>query len=378
VGWLLLSAALDFGCALAMARWPGRKGAFLALSLVGNLGLLTYWKAFAPGPMPPGISFYTFQTLSYTLDVFHGRLAARRDPWLILAYVAWFPQLLAGPIERGSDLIPQLERPFAISAADVQEGGALLCSGLVQKVVVADTLAPYVDAVWSTAPRPWPLQVVGTAAFALQLFADFSGYTDIARGASRMMGVRLSQNFDRPFAAASPMAFFARWHITLGRLLRDDLYTPLRARVGAPLALLLTFALAGLWHGVGLTFLAWGLWFGLLCLLWAAADPQRRLPRPLGIALTLAGVAVGMSLFRAPTLGAALPLPTLGDPASLAQAAILASLTATLGALCLALGHLERAPPRSPLLAGGLVGIGLLALLVFSATDQRPFVYFQF
>ena len=144
------------------------------------------------------------------------------------------------------------------------------------------------------------------------------------------------------------------------------------------LALLLTFALAGLWHGVGLTFLAWGLWFGLLCLLWAAADPQRRLPRPLGIALTLAGVAVGMSLFRAPTLGAALPLPTLGDPASLAQAAILASLTATLGALCLALGHLERAPPRSPLLAGGLVGIGLLALLVFSATDQRPFVYFQF
>ena len=231
--WLMLAAALvDFGVAQAIERWPEHKKRLVALSLTLNLGLLGYFKYvdfFAeqvvaalrmmglPAEwdglglmLPVGISFYTFQTIGYTVDVARGELRARKDVLEYLLYVSFFCQLVAGPIERSGKLLPQIERPRTFSLVGLRSGISLAMWGGFKKLVVANSIAPYVDKVFVLNDPSAPLVWAATAGFMVQIYADFSGYTDIARGTARMLGFEMSENFREPFLAKTTVEFWSR------------------------------------------------------------------------------------------------------------------------------------------------------------------------
>lgn len=294
--WFVLlmygSAIVDFAMAQAMESWPRRRRWFLATSLVANLGMLAYFKYFdffaqswsdALGAvgftvhpatlgvmLPVGISFYTFQTIGYTVDVYRGELKARRDFVDYALYVSFFCQLVAGPIERPGRLLPQIENARDFSWSDTRAGLNLALWGAFKKVVVADTLAPYVDKVYILSEPAGPLLWAATAAFMVQIYADFSGYTDIARGTARMLGFRLVHNFRAPFLARTTIEFWQRWHMSLSFWLRDYVLGPLVgdgstavSRWRFAWATVLTFVLIGFWHGASWNFVLFGLYNGL-------------------------------------------------------------------------------------------------------------------
>lgn len=287
---LLLSGGVDFAAALAMGRWSRWSNALLIVSLSANLGILGLFKysSFALGNLdalmanlgiplhaqanlpnwalilPVGISFYTFQSMSYTIDVWRGRLAAIRNPLTFFAYLSLFPQLVAGPIVRATDLVHLVENPAPCPARKRMTGLWLVVTGFFQKAVIADNLAPYVDAAF-TSPQPaadaiywWWIALL----FACQIYCDFSGYTRIARGLGVWMGMRFPANFRHPYVASSFRDFWTRWHISLSSWFRDYVYIPLGgAHVPAwraHLNLWITMLLSGLWHGAAWHFVAWG------------------------------------------------------------------------------------------------------------------------
>lgn len=335
-GLLWLSTAVDYVCArkIAGSSAKGRRR-WMWVSATVNLGILAtfkYLNFFASSTalalqslgleadwvtleivLPVGISFYTFQTLGYTIDVYRGRVEAVSNPWQFAAYVAFFPQLVAGPIERASALLPQLVASPRLQAADQIEGARRFVIGLWKKMILADNLAVYVDWVFVIpSDQVAPHQVVfGVLAFAGQIWADFSGYTDMAIGVARMLGVRLMENFDAPYFARGPRDFWRRWHISLSTWLRDYLYIPLggnrRGRVRTQINLALTMLLGGLWHGAAWTFVAWGAFHGLWLALERAVfgERQRRsgwLAMSVGVIITFVGVCIGWLMFRAPSL----------------------------------------------------------------------------
>lgn len=287
---ILFSTGVDFFAARAMHRslLNRTRKLWLAFSLTCNLGTLVAFKYLGfftrnvnrlaselgwerlgmllPEPdwlLPVGISFYTFQSLSYTIDVYRGDTEPEEHFGYFALYVSFFPQLVAGPIERSSRLLPQIRerRPFDYRLA--ADGLKVMLWGLFKKIVIADRLAPLVDTVYSE-----PTQFVGlslilaTIAFSLQIYCDFSGYSDIAIGSARMMGFELMRNFRRPYAAQSIGEFWRRWHISLSTWFRDYLYIPLggsRASLGRHcFNLLVVFVVSGLWHGARWTFVTWG------------------------------------------------------------------------------------------------------------------------
>jgi len=289
-----ISTLVDFFVArrLSTASDTHRRRALLWVSVVTNLGLLGIFKYYnffaesfvALGDMaglslaaptwhvilPVGISFYTFQTMSYTIDVYRGECPATKSLLDFALYVCFFPQLVAGPIERSWHLMPQIAGPRQCRAADAREGLYHVLIGLFKKIVVADNLAVYVDAVFATEARELRGAecLVALYAFAFQIYCDFSGYSSIAQGLAKWMGIDLMFNFRMPYFAASPSDFWRRWHISLSTWLRDYLYVPLGGNRGSAIRtyrnLLLTMVLGGLWHGAGWTFAAWGLFHGLL------------------------------------------------------------------------------------------------------------------
>lgn len=272
--------------------------------------------------LPVGISFYTFQVLSYALDVYRGDLPACKNPVSFATFVSFFPQLVAGPIERASSLLTQIEQPRTLCYRDAVEGSRLMLWGFVKKMLLADSCAPIVNTVFAnpdaTAVDLW----TATILFAFQIYGDFSGYSDIALGTARLFGIRLSQNFRLPYFAESVPDFWRRWHITLMTWFKDYIYIPLggsrcgRGRWWRNLSVV--FLLSGLWHGANWTFVAWGLFqlFGYLPLLW-----RKSASRPTGeetsfswlpswrsaarMLLTFGFVCVGWVFFRSETLGAA-------------------------------------------------------------------------
>ena len=230
-----------------------------------------------------GISFYVFQGVGYTIDVYRGDLSPRKSFVNVALFVAFFPQLVAGPIERAAHLLPQIEKPRRTRAVDVQEGLILLIWGLFKKLVVADNTALIVDKIFALNDPSFSLVWVGVFAFAIQILADFSGYTDIARGSARLLGFHLMRNFDRPYSSASSAEFWRRWHMSLSFWLRDYLYIPLGgSRTGKGKAIrnvLVTFLLCGLWHGASWNFVVWGAYHGVLITihrLLPAVNPERR------------------------------------------------------------------------------------------------------
>ena len=250
---LALSSVVDYTVALGIVATDDvrRRRRLLLVSLVVNLGVLGFFEYFgffvesaatlletvglrANLPvlrvvLPVGISFYTFQTMAYTIDVYQRRVHAIRDFPVFATYVAFFPQLVAGPIERAGRLLPQLhDLPRQLAPTDVTTGLALIGLGLFKKVVIADALAPVVDEVYASPNAAgWAAALIATYAFALQIYADFSGYSDIARGSARLLGIRLVRNFEQPYLSRNITEFWRTWHISLSQWLRDYLYIPL-------------------------------------------------------------------------------------------------------------------------------------------------------
>ena len=311
----------------------------LLLSLTVNLGLLFAFKYFdffrtviadltsfagyaVQFPelnvlLPVGISFYTFQTLSYTIDVYRGDKDPERHFGVFALYVSFFPQLVAGPIERSYRLLPQLNTAYRFQYPDAVEGLQLILWGLFKKMVIADSLAVVVDKVYG-APEsyPGPVLLLATVFFAFQIYCDFSGYSDIAIGSARMLGIRLMTNFNRPYSARSIQDFWQRWHISLSTWFRDYVYIPLGgnkcSKVRWYTNLLIVFVLSGLWHGANWTFLMWGLVHALLYLAWQMAAPVRETVRDRGPAafydilslmVTFLCVNLAWVFFRADSIG---------------------------------------------------------------------------
>ncbi len=414
---LLLSTVVDFGVGRALARSDSapRRRALLALSLVCNLGLLGFFKYFnffvdslAPllgqlglrtGTLsiilPVGISFYTFQTLSYTIDVYRRRLKACDDFFDFALFVSFFPQLVAGPIVRAADFLPQLEERRDTSWTRLFEGFRQFVIGLFKKVVVADHLSEIVDPVYANLGAFDGLTVWAAAlAYTVQIYCDFSGYSDMAIGVARALGYDLPENFAHPYRALDPSDFWRRWHISLSNWLRDYLYIPLGGNRSGPrrtyINLALTMLLGGLWHGAAWTFVAWGAYHGLALGLhrWWSRDRRGgqgwRLPRPLAWLATLLMAVVGWVLFRAPdfaTAAAALRAMFLGASGLRWLPPYL-----WLGLAVIVLGHGVKAsrwgrwlelPPRR-LSTPVALFLLLWLVLLFYPRGITPFIYFQF
>lgn len=287
---LLFSTAVDYGCSLAIEHFRNRPAlpkAFLLVSILMNLGLLfffKYWDFFADTAnrlcqaltipfavptlnliLPVGISFYTFQTMSYTIDVYRGGCPAEKDPVTFALYVTYFPQLVAGPIESPNNLLPQLKQPRTFRWEDFSAGIRLLLGGFFRKCVVADSLGIYVSHVFANCADANSFALFcGGALFCMQMYCDFAGYSEIAAGSARLMGVRLMKNFDRPYLSQSYTEFFRRWHISLNQWFTSYVYIPLGgSRRGTARKLrntVVVFALCGLWHGARWTYVLWGLY----------------------------------------------------------------------------------------------------------------------
>jgi len=424
---LLASTLVDFLVAPAIARSEDdrRRKLLLAASVVVNLGLLAFFKYgdfaldnlnalldwFGAGrvpllelAVPVGISFYTFQTMSYTLDVYHGKVRPERDFVSFALYVAYFPQLMAGPIERAGSLLPQLSEKQPLAREDLELGFQRVLWGLVKKVVFADRLAVFVDAVYGKPEAADGLGLLlATCCFAMQIYLDFSGYTDIALGVARMMGIRLRENFDRPMLARNPVDFWSRWHISLTTWFRDYVFTALvgrkRRRPGPPRRLanlLVVLVLMGLWHGAGWHYLLMGLFAGCAIAAYEGIYLITGRPRsrplfgahpwsvPLAVALTSIHSLALALLFRAPTVEQALETargifvtPWVWQP----HYTLFAALAGFVWLVCLARGLLprDRLPLRLPAPLRAAFWCGLLLLIVHGAVDTtQQYIYFQF
>ena len=308
----------------------------LTASIVQNLALLGYFKyanffvdqvdgalariglesgGIAAIALPIGISFFTFEKISYTVDVWRGTTPARRNPLDLLLFVSLFPRAIAGPIVRVAEVAPDIDRPRNLREEDLVYGVTRFAHGLAKKVIIADTVAPVADTSFAlqggdlTTTAAW----VGIVAFTLQIYFDFSGYSDMAIGLGRMFGFHFAENFNRPYSAVSVTEFWRRWHMTLSRWFRDYLYIPLGGSRGSQAMmyrnLVLVFLATGFWHGAAWTFVIWGAYHGALLVLERVAG-LRGLEAgvrfvPLRRAVTLLLVMVGWVLFRADDIGSA-------------------------------------------------------------------------
>jgi len=321
---IAFSTLFDWLVALAIARFPGRKRALLIASLAANLGLLGAFKYFdffvssvqaglaclgfqASLPLlrvmlPVGISFYTFQSLSYTIDVYRGLLQPRRSLPDFALFVALFPQLVAGPIERARNLLPQIERERTIDFPRIESALCLIVWGFFKKLVVADTMAIFVNRLFSMPHLCGLMLFAAGFAFMMQIFADFSAYTDIARGSARLLGFELMKNFQMPFSAPNPVEFWRRWHISLSSWIRDYVFVSLpgsrKSRWRLARNQLITFFLFGLWHGAGWNFILWGIYNGLATVIYALffRPWTRRVRTPFRSGLLYAGGLVTWTL----------------------------------------------------------------------------------
>ncbi len=343
LGLLVLSTVMDYACGIAVDKIeaPSRRKLFVILSMALNLGLLGYFKYFnffadnlqaalskagisvslthLELVLPIGISFYTFQSMSYVIDVYRREIKPTRNLIQFATFVSFFPHLVAGPIMRPTTLLPQIAAPRRFELESIYRGCYLIFWGLTKKVVVADNLAKIVNDLfgrWESIDGG--LALLAVYAFAFQIYCDFSGYTDIARGVARCLGIELALNFNLPYFASSPKEFWERWHISLSKWLRDYLYIPLGGNRGGRALLyrnlLLTMIIGGLWHGAAWTFVLWGVYHGLILVLHRLAEPWLGSIRPtdpveavcwkgLRIIVTFHLICVGWLMFRATSVG---------------------------------------------------------------------------
>ena len=389
---MLFSAFFDYGNGLMLEyaeqhRKTGLAGVVLTGSILVNLSLLAIFKYSGVLPLPVGISFYTFQTMSYTIDVYRGEVPAQRNLWAFGAYVSMFPQLIAGPVVKYRDV----EAELAARTMDVwggYEGIGRFCTGLGKKVLLANQIGLLWEAVQKIPPEQMSMLTawLGSGAFALQLYFDFSGYSDMAIGLARMLGFHLKENFDYPYTSGSITEFWRRWHISLGQWFREYVYIPLGGNRKGFLVqmrnLLIVWALTGIWHGRGWNFLIWGLYFGVLLILekcvllrWLA-----RVPRLCGHIYTMAAVTAGMTIFAVEDPGGGLRQAWMlfaGAPVFCNMQSIwLLSNYGILFFLCLlgALGAGKRLGKYPAVWAAA----GILSVAYIVDASYNPFLYFRF
>ena len=373
-------------------------------ALAGLLGVESSFSGFHL-LLPMGISFYVFQTMSYTFDVYRGAVPAQRHLGYYALFVSFFPQLVAGPIERPGDLLPQLRQPHAPSWGDALEGCRLLARGYGKKVLISDYLAPFVDRAYGGEEMGGAALAAATALFAVQIYCDFSGYSDIAQGCARLMGIRLTDNFRRPYAASSIRDFWRRWHISLTGWFTDYLYIPLggsRRGLGRQCVnIVVVFLVSGLWHGADLTFVVWGALHGLYLvgetLLFRRGGPASPLGKGVHRGVTLVLVWFAWIFFRADCLsqagGIIAAIFTRLRPAALLTDLAMTGTEGVTVCLLLALlpllerlpapaalsPRLSRRPWAAPLLYFFLITATLACrCLVLSQHGATSFIYFQF
>jgi alginate O-acetyltransferase complex protein AlgI len=427
LGLILFTSLVDYFVGLRLGRVEDRAGrkSLLLLSLVLNLGVLGYFKYtnfFLDNAgsllsllgfkiqiphydilLPAGISFFTFQSMSYTIDVYRRHMQPCQNCRDFVMFVAFFPQLLAGPIVRAADFLPQLLRRVRGTAADVEAGLALFALGVVKKIVISDQIAPHVEMIFASPGQFDALTLLqGALGYTVQIYCDFSGYSDMAIGCARIMGYRFLDNFQMPYSAANITEFWRRWHISLSTWLRDYLYIPLGGNRRGPgrtyVNLMLTMLLGGLWHGASWNFVIWGGGHGLALAvhkLWLgsagpAVEKLGTLPRFVwncfSHVLTLAVVVVGWIFFRAHTLGDAISMINRIATWDSSGTRVL-SHHILAASIAVALTHLlvsknrnwaEEMPGRSLPIRVLAYSALLILIVCLGATDAAPFIYFQF
>ena len=431
--WILVaSILLNYVCALLVERVQ-RKGlrfTFLWLAVAGNLALLFYFKYFnftvsvlekllrrsfnfAEVILPIGISFFTFQGLSYVVDVYRKDVPAQRNPFKLGMYIALFPQLVAGPIVRYKDVAREIDDRI-VTLSEFADGGRRFIIGLFKKIIIADTLAVTADAIVAASYTASNLPVnawIGILSYSLQLFFDFSGYSDMAIGLGHMFGFHFLENFDYPYISKSITEFWRRWHISLSSFFRDYVYIPLGGnRRHVYLNVSIVFLLTGIWHGASFSFVLWGIWHGMFNLAerWIrkqnASKPQKEhnsLVRTLIAALqhgyTLLVVMIGWIFFRVPGLknGLNYLLSLVGLHNDPSTCYLLPSYYLDRWTLCaLILGIFMATPiPQKLITAAGkklpapvtavirdltLLAALLLCVLQVASNTYSAFIYFQF
>ena len=342
LGLIVMSSVVDYFVALQAEKSNSTKK-WLMVSLavnLGTLGLFKYFDFFVGSLsefaqfvgldlnirmlhliLPVGISFYTFQTLSYTIDVCRGKLKATKDFWAFMAYVSFFPQLVAGPIERASALLPQFLKPRDFDLELAYQGMQDILWGLFKKVVIADQCAILVNQIFASQDSsPTYMLVLAIVFFAFQIYGDFSGYSDIAIGTSKLFGFRLSRNFAYPYFARDIAEYWRRWHISLSTWFRDYLYIPLggsrTTKAKAVRNVIIVFVVSGVWHGANMTFVVWGFLHAMLFVPGLLRGTNRRFVDTIAkgrrfpsgreclqMFITFTWVGVGWILFRSETLG---------------------------------------------------------------------------
>jgi alginate O-acetyltransferase complex protein AlgI len=439
IGWSLVGSVAFVALVTFLFRLfanmaePARRTCCLMVSLVTQLGLLGVFKYFnffaeslgaaldALGiqssslhlniVLPVGVSFYTFQSLSYTIDIYR-RVFKPTDRFFDFAlFVAYFPQLQAGPIERARQLLPQLASPRLITLDGTSRGLYLIVLGFFKKVAIADGVSPIVDQIFATSGQvSWIDVIIGSVLFAVQIYCDFSGYTDIARGVSKLFGIDLVLNFNQPYFATNPQDFWRRWHISLSSWLRDYLYVPLGGNRGNVAFvcrnLMITMVLGGLWHGAAWNFILWGFYQGLiLCIYrlwteqWNQHSPAQPSPRPrvaerhllrrLVATVGFFGViCYGWLLFRAHSLAQIVRFTSLlfTDFGNLSYGAGKPRLSALLGmSLLLPIEVIQycKADPyfyrQFPVpFRGLLIAVMIVITIIGMSNEPAQFIYFQF
>jgi alginate O-acetyltransferase complex protein AlgI len=426
VSLILLTSGIDYWVGLQLGRTdaPGKRRTLLVVSIVLNLGVLAFFKytnfllntawstlsltgaklepVHLEILLPVGISFFTFQSMSYTIDVYRRRLQPCQSLRDFFLFVAFFPQLVAGPIVRASEFLPQLAQRTRASAGDIERGMVLFLMGVLKKTVLSDQVAGHVDLIFADPSGFDAVSLVwGVLGYAVQIYCDFSGYTDMAIGCARIMGYRFPENFQMPYSSANITEFWRRWHMSLSTWLRDYLYIPLGGnRKGTRrtyVNLMLTMLLGGLWHGASWNFIIWGGIHGAALAfhkMWTTKFPPARTPttsigklwRTASHAMTLGVVLVGWVFFRAQTLDAAVDFIRRmvfwqDGGTRLISPQIVAAVSVVL------LAHLFVSKDRNWVdeITNKTVPIRIVAysalttiIVLFGATDAAPFIYFQF